>query len=513
LPADTARLVFIVLLDDEAEARVLADLLRGDEFGSLSTVAIPPVRGLGFFSDETAQPVVNRWWGETVHDDADPIFLMRHDPELADWLDGLDGVFVIGADAGADVAGYGRLRSLVVSGATPDALARAARRVSSSGLMRAPAAAASAFAGANGGEDAWFGPDQSRAQWPLASARELQKPGTERGSAVVTSWSDSDDPFTLLAGMSHASEPEPTEATRTSGESRIPSLGRTRGFRFPSWARREAVGRNSGRLSDADLAARLVERGATIVAVGSRKGGVGKTSHAAGMAIVAGTVLDRAGHRAAIVDANVANPDAWGQLNLPGGAATVRSVVAALIMNQEPPKAVYASTPALACYPESRETSEYSRTDIVWFAQFLRDNYSFVVVDLSNRLPDPIAGPEAAVAAFWLEQADCLVLPAASSKQDFNGVLDYLEVRDLPPAVVAYIVPTARRNREHPLTKRYLAAIGHRAHCIINIPDEPDRVRYAGMDGVPVQDVSPALGSAYRDLVQAVALTPKHRGT
>ena len=48
--------------------------------------------------------------------------------------------------------------------------------------------------------------------------------------------------------------------------------------------------------------------------------------------------------------------------------------------------------------------------------------------------------PEAAAAAYWLEHADVLVLPSAASKQDFNGVLDYLDVRDLPPVIVASLV-------------------------------------------------------------------------
>ncbi|HKR98628.1 MAG TPA: hypothetical protein VJU79_03845, partial [Candidatus Dormibacteraeota bacterium] len=160
-----------------------------------------------------------------------------------------------------------------------------------------------------------------------------------------------------------------------------------------------------------------------------------------------------------------------------------------------------------------REGSEYSRTDIVRLAQWLRSQYTFVVIDLSNRLPDPLAGPEAAVAAFWLEQADCLVLPTASAKQDFNGCLDYLELDDLPPTIVAYIRPASRRNREHPLTKRYLTAISQRASSIVSLPDDAERVRYAGMQGVPVQEVSPALGSAYRALVQAVAAVRGIRGS
>jgi hypothetical protein len=223
---------------------------------------------------------------------------------------------------------------------------------------------------------------------------------------------------------------------------------------------------------------------------------------------IAGAALDLIGRCAAIVDANLANPDAWGQLNLPAGAATVRDMVAALAANQEPPRPVHASTPALACYPESREASEYSRTEIGLFAGHLRARYPLVVIDLSNRLPDPTGGPEASAAAYWLEHADVLVLPSAASKQDFNGVLDYLEVRDIPPVIVAALVPRTRRNREHPLAKRYMSAIAQRAYRVVDIPDDAERVRYAGMQGVPVESVSTALKAAYRQLAEAVASAP-----
>jgi hypothetical protein len=236
---------------------------------------------------------------------------------------------------------------------------------------------------------------------------------------------------------------------------------------------------------------------------------VGKTSHAAGVAIVAGAALDPVGRCAAIVDANIANPDAWGQLNLPPGAATVRDMVVALTADHELPRPVYASTPALACYPEPRETTEYSRTEIGLLAAHLRSRYPLVVVDMSNRLPDPTGGPAAAAAAYWLEHADVLVLPSAASKQDFNGVLDYLDVRDLPPVIVASLVPRTRRNREHPLTKRYLTAISQRVYRVVDVPDDAERVRYAGMEGVPVEAVSSSLRAAYRELADAIVRAPR----
>lgn len=262
-------------------------------------------------------------------------------------------------------------------------------------------------------------------------------------------------------------------------------------------------------MDNRDLARLMLDRAPTICVMGSRKGGVGKTSYSAAVAIVAGTVLDSVGHRAAIVDANIANPDAWGQMNLPPGAASVREVVAALMVNREPPDPVYSTTPALACYPESRQTSEYSKTDIDRLADYLKRRYSFIVVDMSNRLPDAMAGPEAAAAAYWMEHADVLVLPTTSSIQDFNGVLDYLDVPNLPPTVVPYIVPKQKRNREHERTQNYITTISQRVHEVVEIPDEADQVRFAGMEGVPVEQVSPRLKVAYRHLTEVVVGSPR----
>jgi hypothetical protein len=113
------------------------------------------------------------------------------------------------------------------------------------------------------------------------------------------------------------------------------------------------------------------------------------------------------------------------------------------------------------------------------------------------------------VAAYWLEHADVLVLPSAASKQDFNGVLDYLEVPDIPPVIVASLVPRTRRNREHPLTKRYMSAIAQRAFRVVDIPDEAEQVRYAGMQGVPVEAVSASLKAAYRQIAEAIVSVPQ----
>ena len=124
-------------------------------------------------------------------------------------------------------------------------------------------------------------------------------------------------------------------------------------------------------------------------------------------------------------------------------------------------------------------------------------------------VPDPTAGPEAAVAAFWLEVADILVLPTTSARADFNGALDYLEVGGLPPTVVAYIVPRPRRLRENPTTLEYVRAIRRRAISLVEIPDDANAVRLAGMEGVPVEQISPPLRLAYRELTETIAVMPR----
>ncbi len=482
----------VVLLDEDAEAEALARML-----GDLSTdeantvVCLPPVRGMAFFADATVQRQLDAWWAARIPAASLPVFVVDHHPDLAQWLVGLDAACYVGVRSESEASTYQGTNARAVS-------------------VRSPLDYAAALMSDLVESGVYGRTEATRMRSLAASMPDRETPLLESTPrAGQTGAGAGPDPFDLLIAMSAperdlASRPRvvPAEAGDAPASAR-------RGLRLPAWTRRVAsLGRRDD-VADQALATALVGRGSTIVAVGSRKGGVGKTSHAAGVAIVAGAALDSVGRCAAIVDANIANPDAWGQLNLPPGAATVRDVIAALAVNREPPRPVHASTPALACYPESRETSEYSRTEIGLIAAHLRARYPLIVVDMSNRLPDPTAGPEAAAAAFWLEHADVLVLPSAASKQDFNGVLDYLEVPDIPPAIVASLVPRTRRNREHPLAKRYMAAIAQRAYRIVDIPDEAERVRYAGMEGVPVETVSSALKVAYRELAEAIASAPQ----
>jgi MinD-like ATPase involved in chromosome partitioning or flagellar assembly len=485
----------VILVEDDADAESLARMLDDLRAENASVVVrLPPVRGIRFFADGSAQRQLDAWWDAQIPPGALPILVADHRDELVEWLYGLDGRSYVGVTSAAAAARYDGCAGVRVV------------------MARSALDYAAAVMGdlVEDGIYADIEVDRVRAlaapfpQAPVDNTQRLASP------AVDLSDGQDPDPFDLLIAMSLDQAETTVVATSSTTSSALdPIVVERRGMRLPGWVRRSGYRGGHSDHADRHLADALIRHGSTIVAVGSRKGGVGKTSHAAGVAIVAGAALDLVGRCAAIVDANLANPDAWGQLNLPAGAATVRDMIAALATNGEPPRPVHASTPALACYPESREASEYSRTEIGLLAGHLRSRYPLVIVDLSNRLPDPTGGAEAAAAAYWLEHADVLVLPSAASKQDFNGVLDYLDVRDIPPAIVASLASRTRRNREHPLAKRYMNAIAQRAYRVVEIPDEAERVRYAGMQGVPVETVSSALKAAYRELAEAIAAAPR----
>jgi MinD-like ATPase involved in chromosome partitioning or flagellar assembly len=507
LSTEARGLAFISLLRDEVEAQALAHQLERVSRPSARTpmvFLVPGVRGLDFFASAASQPAVDRWWASHVPPSAMPVYLLRHEHGLAEWLRGLDGVFMVAAHQSV-AAAYSSWTVIDADHeSAPSALANAA--IGLFGMPPEPVqpsvadifdrTAAPMIAAATSASRAGYGRPRLPTLLRIDGAEE-----SEPGGASVAA----PDPFDLLAAESARSEAQsPSMGSHSDGGLRRPrSAAAGIRSRLPLLARRSKPG-----MTDAALAALLVNRAPTLVVLGSRKGGVGKTSHAAGIAIAAGGVLDSVGHQAALVDANIANPDAWGQLSLPAHAATVRDVAAALGNGTEPPLPIHGATPALACYPERRDGAEYSRTDIRRLAAHLRARYTFIVVDMSNRLPDPTGGPEATVAAYWLEEADALVLPTATSRQDFNGVLDYLDVSDLPPTVVPCIMSSARRNRRHPMTRQYLDSITARVQRLIELPDEADSVRLASMEGAAVQDLSPRMRRAYRDLTEAVARLP-----
>ncbi|MHB8718869.1 MAG: P-loop NTPase family protein [Candidatus Dormibacteria bacterium] len=471
----TPAVEFVVLLPVLTEAEALAAILDSLMSHGAAATTVPPQRGAGYFGElRAAEP------GRHT------VYVLVDEPRLRQVGAGMPGHFVVATHPGAapPLPGW----DVVASAPGEELLALAGRLVDLFAGVVFPPAATAIVAGARRarGDEPVPVPEGPR---PFPTL--LQE--FDSASLVV-------DPFEAAVARSAA-----RRATVAPALLDTPRGGRGEGL--VSTLRRLRV-RGA---DDRELVGALTARAPMVVVVGSRKGGVGKTSHAAGIAIAAGEALDRAGRRVALVDANVANPDAWGHLCLPPQAATVRQLAAALAQGRPAPRPVNATTPALACYPETREGAEYTRSDVRRIAAHLRDRFALVVVDMSNRLPDVTAGPEAAVAAFWLDEADALVLPTATARDDFNAVLDYLDVGDLPPVIVPCIVPASRRTRNHPVVRRYREEIAARTAALVDIPDEADRVRLAGLDSVPVQDVSDAMRAAYRSLCGALAALPRRR--
>ena len=195
-------------------------------------------------------------------------------------------------------------------------------------------------------------------------------------------------------------------------------------------------------------------------------------------------------------------------MNLPPEAATVRDTVAALLGNRDTPLPVHAATPrwrATRRCESDRILADGDPPPGGPPAAPLHAHRDRHVQPSAG----PTAGPEAAVAAYWLEVADVLVLPTTSARADFNGALDYLEVGGLPPTVVAYIVPGPRRLRENPATLEYVRALHQRVVSLVEIPDDAAAVRLAGMEGVPVEQISSRLRLAYRELTEVIAALPR----
>jgi MinD-like ATPase involved in chromosome partitioning or flagellar assembly len=242
-----------------------------------------------------------------------------------------------------------------------------------------------------------------------------------------------------------------------------------------------------------------------VAAVVSRKGGVGKTASAAAVAAILGEAVDPFGHTAALVDANVGNPDAWGRLDVRGDPPTMREIVRSLMAGQEPPGPAFAETPALAVYPESREAGEgYAPAQIQRVAGYLKGRHAAVVVDLPNRLP-AFTSAEAAVAAAWIGEADVLVLPTTADPTALLGAIEYLDADTVQgkPVVVSYIVPRIRQIRDAPQVRGMLDRIRASVAALVEVPDD-DRATLALVRRVAITEVSNELRNAYLNLATRV---------
>ena len=79
----------------------------------------------------------------------------------------------------------------------------------------------------------------------------------------------------------------------------------------------------------------------------------------------------------------------------------------------------------------------------------------------------------------------------------------------IPSAVAISGIHKMMDHRESGLARRYLDAIEQQVARVVEVPDEAEPVRFAVMEGLPLDAVSPRLRLAYKRLAEAVATVPK----
>jgi len=515
---------YLILLEEPHAWLAAATLARQAPPGSIETL-ISPVPGVAFLA-ATGQDAaeLDAWWSRMATIPGRAVVVAAHEDELPGWIPGLDADFVIAVPDDATVAAYQHLPNVqAVVSDDPRQLAELA--LSQLGL---PAAAQTAEPAAHS-EPA---PEQ------------VDTPPTER--PVPVELPAAVDPFELLSkaeavdvrphsngglrpeafgphtasvspkpplpqekrGVTAAvSETEARPATSPSDPMKPEGSTATAGFRGGLDPRQilDRLGQGRRTPVSAELGQAVLACKPIVAAVVSRKGGVGKTASAAAVAAILGEAVDQFGHTAALVDANIGNPDAWGRLDVSGEPTTMREIVGRLMSGREPPGPAFAQTPALAVYPESREAGDgYAPAQIQRVATYLKTRHAAVIVDLPNRLP-AFTSAEAAVAAAWIGEADVLVLPTTADPTALLGAIEYLDADSVrgKPVVVSYIVPRARQIRDAPQVRGMLDRIRASVSALVEVPDD-DRATLALIQRVAITEVANELRRAYVSLATRV---------
>lgn len=520
LAADgTSRRTFLILLEEPHAWSAAASLARQAPPGSIETLIapIPGVRFLAAKGPEAAE--LDAWWGRMATAPGRTVVVAAHEDDLSRWIPGLDADFVIAVPDEAATAVYRHL-SNVRATVTDDPRQLAELALRHFGPQLAPDPITKPVGDTSR-------KSQQAEQQPGGAAERLERPAIADPFELISRAEPIQLGSELNGGVGEAdafgpeTEPAPARPTLGQGQPRVTAAvsephakavsGPTRGSLGPrqildrlGQGRRAPV---SAELGQAVLACKPI-----VAAVVSRKGGVGKTASAAAVAAILGEAVDPFGHTAALVDANIGNPDAWGRMDMSGEPTTMREIVRRLMSGQEPPSPAFAETPALAVYPESREAGDgYAPAQIQRAASYLKARHAAIVVDLPNRLP-AFTSAEAAVAAAWIGEADVLVLPTTADPTALLGAIEYLDADSVQgkPVVVSYIVPRARQIRDAPQVRGMLDRIRASVVALVEVPDD-DRATLALIRRVAITEVASELRHAYVSLATRVVEAAANR--
>ena len=520
LAADgTPRRTFLILLEEPHAWSAAASLARQAPAGSIETL-IAPIPGVRFLAAKGREAAdLDAWWGRMATAPGRTVVVAAHEDDLPRWIPGLDADFVIAVPDEAAAALYQHLSNVRPS-VTDDPRQLAELALRQFGPPSTPASISEPA------DDTSRKPRQTEPK-PAEAAERVEQPAVRDPFELISRA----EPIELEPGL-NGSTPEPDTFGRKTAPApvrpplgqappRVPTTVSEPQARAASGSSRagldprqflDRLGQGRRASVDAELGQAVLACKPIVAAVVSRKGGVGKTASAAAVAAILGEAVDPFGHTAALVDANIGNPDAWGRIDMSGEPTTVREMVRRLMAGQEPPSPAFAETPALAVYPESREAGDgYAPAQIQRAATYLKARHAAIVVDLPNRLP-AFTSAEAAVAAAWIAEADVLVLPTTADPTALLGAIEYLDADSVQgkPVVVSYIVPRARQIRDAPQVRGMLDRIRASATALVEVPDD-DRATLALIRRVAITEVASELRHAYVSLATRVVEAAANR--
>jgi septum formation inhibitor-activating ATPase MinD len=531
----------VVLVEGAADAQTVShaiDARLGFGADDIVVVTAPDeIRGRAFWSSPSAPT----WWHEHDLDAGETVLLIADIPRLAASLAGVTTRWFVWCRSGSATAAYAAMDS--VAAVVAEDAASFADQVSAR-LMElgwrfgerptwGPFRRASAEAGghpapieARSRDAAPEPPPTVPQSWPPATARPPAAPEIVPPLPSLD-WSAhaaaADFPIATasveVSALAIGDPPSPAPLVDLANLPILAATGRPLATGRQGLTRRLAtlLGGN-GKNDSVDVGAiaqALVGAHDTVVLVGSRKGGVGKTTESLAVGFLAAQAVEVLGGSALVVDANLTNADITVKLRLPNEAPTVRDVVTALAANAKAPTPLAVRGSTLRVLGENRETQRYTGLEIEALVGDIRSGYTVAVVDLPNAVPGVEDKAEAAVEA-WLPHADVVIIPIDTSIASFEGAADMLAaINELkqrrgdsynPGVVIAFLRPSDIDPRR--IAPDLAATLNELSELGAQVVDIPASSRMAMVDwsnhSTPLVDADPKVTRAYWNLVAAV---------
>ena len=546
----------VVIVEPRAEAlRIAAAIDARSGLGGEDISVIVPDESLlgdGFWSGAAAQ----RWWEEMHLDERDAVLVARDRRGLASVLHGVASSWIVwcaSTDA-ADAYTAATSTTAIVADDLDDLAQRCADHLARGGWRFGhrpswgpfrPAVRSAESVDAEPGTAAMdvaspsrisAAPvDQPEQAWPQpaaappstwSSAEPLPPLPALQWHAAVPPATDADDAADLVVLKDVPNDSDSAAIADVHATTTLESTDSLSAASLPlnGHGRARSIGRRLGSLlgrsdpSAVDVGAlgqALTAAHDTVVLVGSRKGGVGKTTESLALGFLAAQAVEVMGGSAVVLDANLTNADISVKLHLPPSAPTVRDLVTALMSNAVPPTPVAVRNSSLRVYGEHRETERYEAPEIAQLAGHLRRYYTVTVVDLPNAIPGIEDRAEAVVDA-WLPHADVVVIPVDTSIASFEGAGDMLtaisalkerrEGQYNPGIVVAFLRPAdIDPRRVAPDLAETLEKVEKLGAAVVDIPDSSRMAMVDWTDHpIPLTDVDPRVTKGYWALLDAV---------